>query len=89
MIEKYFWIREPILPISFFTDDISKKEYDSILSLLNNKELAKAIEFSSPSLIKECNNYQNKSDKKKKDKRKFTKLCFKISFKTNTIWIIL
>lgn len=66
MIEKYFWIREPILPISFFTEDISKKEYDNILSLLNNEQLAKAIEFSSPTLIKECSNYQNKSDKKKR-----------------------
>ena len=60
MINNNFFVREPLLPISYFFNEVIYREDEQILDLLKQEKLAKAIKLSSPNFYNQINSLSKK-----------------------------
>ncbi|HEL9634284.1 TPA: thiopeptide-type bacteriocin biosynthesis protein [Streptococcus suis] len=65
MIDNAFFVREPLLPVNFFFENIAIKEEEEVLELLTDRDLYNAISYVAPTLLGEVENYYGKKDKKR------------------------
>ena len=72
MINNNFFVREPLLPISYFFNEVIYREDEQILDLLKQEKLAKAIKLSSPNFYNQINSLSKKNEKTR------SKICEKI-----------